>query len=242
MISWPQRFASDDLARLPDDMARAQDIAALSVTDISALSARWRPVVQPRTKHEESFDLVDCAGDATGVAAPRWLCHLLGLCHRTVHLVLFTPQDWLILQVRSQRVDWPGLIDLSVTGHVRAGLSWEEGMGCETAEELGVDLDPAAGMVEPPGVIAVGQPYHRSEADSHNPPVHICHVTQLFTATLTPSGMARMTFADGEVVGIVLCPPAEVERMVAEEPQRLAPGLVQSLPHYLDWRASAGDR
>lgn len=211
----------------------------LSAAQINTLTARWRPVVQPRARHEESFDLVDCAGAASGVAAPRWLCHLLGLCHRTVHLALLTPQGWLVLQVRSRRVDWPGLIDLSVTGHVRAGLSWEEAMSCEAAEELGVDLDPAAGMVELPGAVAVGQPYHRREADSHNPPVHICHVTQVFMATLTPAGLARMAFADGEVVGLVLCPPAEVERMVAEEPQRLAPGLVQSLPHYLAWRAAA---
>ncbi len=143
-----------------------------------------------------------------------------------------------MLQVRSPRVDWPGLIDLSVTGHVRAGLSWQQAMACEAIEELGVDLDPAAGMVEAPGLFAVGQPYHRSEADSHNPPVHICHITQVFTATLTAAGMARMQFADGEVVGLVLCSPAETARMIAEEPQRLAPGLVQSFPHYLAWLAA----
>ena len=127
-------------------------------------------------------------------ASPRRarLCHLLGLCHRTVHLALHSPQGWLVLQVRSPRVDWPGLIDLSVTGHVRAGLSWQQAMACEAIEELGVDLDPAAGMVEPPGLHTLGQPYHRSEADSHNPPVHICHVTQVFAATLTAAGMARM--------------------------------------------------
>lgn len=219
-------------------MALSHDSAILSPAQINTLTARWRPVVQPRAKHEEPFDLVDCAGDSTGVAAPRWLCHLLGLCHRTVHLALHSPQGWLVLQVRSPRVDWPGLIDLSVTGHVRAGLNWQQAMACEAIEELGVDLDPAAGMVEPPGLQAIGQPYHRSEADSDNPPVHICHVTHVFAATLTAAGMARMQFADGEVVGLVLCSPAETARMIAEEPQRLAPGLVQSFPHYLAWLAA----
>lgn len=213
-------------------MALSHDSAILSPTQISTLTARWRPVVQPRAKHEEPFDLVDRAGDSTGVAAPRWLCHLLGLCHRTVHLALHSPQGWLVLQVRSRRVDWPGLIDLSVTGHVRAGLSWEEAMSCEAAEELGVDLNPAAGMVELPGAVAVGKPYHRSEADSHNPPVHICHVTQVFVATLTPAGLAGLHFSDGEVVGLYLASFDEVNRMVEESPDRLAPGLVQSWPHY----------
>lgn len=213
-------------------MALSHDSAILSPTQISTLTARWRPVVQPRAKHEEPFDLVDRAGDSTGVAAPRWLCHLLGLCHRTVHLALHSPQGWLVLQVRSPRVDWPGLIDLSVTGHVRAGLSWEEAMSCEAAEELGVDLNPAAGMVELPGAVAVGKPYHRSEADSHNPPVHICHVTQVFVATLTPAGLAGLHFSDGEVVGLYLASFDEVTRMVQESPDRLAPGLVQSWPHY----------
>ncbi|MEZ4771072.1 MAG: NUDIX domain-containing protein [Caldilineales bacterium] len=213
-------------------MARTHHGNPLGVHDVAVLSDRWRPVVQPRAKHEEPFDLVDMAGDCTGVAAPRWLCHLLGLCHRTVHLALHAPQGWLVLQVRSRRVDWPGLIDLSVTGHVRAGLSWEEAMHCEATEELGVDLDPAAGMVEPPGAVAIGQPYHRSEADSHNPPVHICHVTQVFTATLTSAGLAGLHFSDGEVVGLYLASFDEVNRMVEETPDRLAPGLVQSWPHY----------
>ena len=234
MISWPEQFALDDLARLQEDMARthSRNGSPLSGRDVASLSDRWRPVVQPLAKHEEPFDLVDRAGEFTGVAAPRWLCHLLGLCHRTVHLALLTPQDWLVLQVRSPRVDWPGLIDLSVTGHVRAGLSWQEAMRCEAAEELGVDLDPAAGMVEPPGVVAIGQPYHRSEADSLNPPVHICHVTQVFAATLTPTGLSGLHFSDGEVVGLYLASFDEVNRMVEETPDRLAPGLVQSWPHY----------
>ena len=52
------------------------------------------------------------------------------------------------------------------------------GHGLRGPRRTGVDLNPAAGMVEPPGLFTVGQPYHRSEADSQNPPVHICHVTR----------------------------------------------------------------
>lgn len=226
------------LQRLTDDMARLDCGAPLSQLQVDALIQRWQPIAQPLPKHHEPFDLVTCDGETTGAIAPRWLCHLLGLCHRTVHLVLRTPQDWLALQVRGPQVDWPGLLDLSVTGHVRAGLSWQQATQREAAEELGLDLTPAAGMLTPAGLATVGSPYRRYEADSINPPVHICHVTQIFAATLTPAGLASLSFADGEVAGLYLCSLAEIERLLAREPQRIAPGLVQSLPAYRAWHAA----
>lgn len=228
----PPPFDPSTLQRLADDMAWAED-DPLTPPQVTALIERWQPVVQPLSKHHEPFDLVTSDGETTGVVAPRWLCHLLGLCHRTVHLVLRTPQDWLALQMRGQHVDWPGQLDLAVTGHVRAGLSWQQAMQREAAEELGLDLTPLAGMITADGLMAVGWPYRRCEADSLNPPVHICHVTQVFTATLTPAGLANLRFADGEVVGLYLASSDEVNRMMEETPDRLAPGLVQSWPHYV---------
>lgn len=230
----PPPFDDPTLQRLAADMAWAGSGAGLTQAQVDDLAGRWQPIVQPRPKHHEPFDLVTCDGETTGVVAPRWLCHLLGLCHRTVHLVLRTPQDWLALQVRGRHVDWPGRLDLSVTGHVRAGLSWQQAMQCEAAEELGLDLSPGGGMITEAGCTPVGRPYHRSEADSLNPPVHICHITQVFAATLTPAGLAGLRFSDGEVVGLHLCSLDEVQRLLADDPQRIAPGLAQSLPVYLD--------
>ena len=230
----PPPFDDPTLRRLAADMAWAGGGAGLTQAQVDGLANGWLPIVQPRPKHHEPFDLVTCDGETTGVVAPRWLCHLMGLCHRTVHLVLRTPHAaaWLALQVRGRHVDWPGRLDLSVTGHVRAGLSWQEAMQREAAEELGLDLAPAGGMITEAGCGPVGRPYHRAEADSLNPPVHICHVTQVFSATLTPAGLAGLHFADGEVEGLYLASFAEVQRMVTETPDRLAPGLVQSWPHY----------
>lgn len=213
-------------------MAWAGGGEQLTRPQVTELISRWQPVVQPLSKHHESFDLVTWVGEITGVTAPRWLCHLMGLCHRTVHLVLRTPQDWLALQVRGRHVDWPGRLDLSVTGHVRAGLSWQEAMQREAAEELGLDLTPQAGMITADGLLAIGRPYRRCEADSLNPPVHICHVTQVFAATLTQAGLASLRFTDGEVVGLYLCSLAEIEHLLAQDAPRIAPGLVQSLPVY----------
>ncbi len=229
----PSPFDPLALQRLAADMAWADGGASLTQAHIDDLAGRWQPIVQPLPKHHEPFDLVTCDGETTGVVAPRWLCHLMGLCHRTVHLVLRTPQDWLALQMRGRHVDWPGRLDLAVTGHVRAGLSWQQAMQCEAAEELGLDLTLASGVIEPPGLQAVGVPYVRSEADSINPPVHICHVTQVFSATLTPAGLASLRFNDGEVEGLYLASFYEVNRMVKETPDHLAPGLVQSWPYYM---------
>ncbi len=215
-------------------MAEVKYGAELSTGDVQRLTSTWQPVVQPVPKHEEPFDLITESGDTTGVIAPRWLCHLMGLCHRTVHLVLRTPQDLLALQVRSPRVDWPGMLDLAVTGHVRAGLSWEEAIRAEAAEELGLNLMEDAGMLAPSSLLPVGDPYIRCEADSINPPVHICHVTQIFAATLTPAGLAGLRFADGEVVGLYLCNLAEAIRLMTDEPTASRPG---SRNHYRGmWR------
>ena len=138
-------FDNATLSRLAVDMARIDAGSALSAAQMQELAEAWRSMAQPTPKEEEAFDLVDPSGDGNGVTAPRWLCHLLGLCHRTVHLVLRTPQDLLVLQVRSRRVDWPGMLDLAVTGHVRAGLSWEEAIRAEAGEELGLDLTEERG-------------------------------------------------------------------------------------------------
>lgn len=234
MITRPPTFDPGQLAHLAAEMAQVGGGAELSSSDVQRLVATWQRVVRPVSKHEEPFDLVTERGDTTGVIAPRWLCHLMGLCHRTVHLVLRTPQDWLVLQVRSRRVDWPGMLDLAVTGHVRAGLSWEEAIRAEAGEELGLDLTKDAGMLMPSSLLPVAFPYIRCEADSINPPVHICHVTQVFAATLTPAGLASLRFADGEVIGLYLCSLSEAIRLMTDEPHRVAPGLAQSLPWYVE--------
>lgn len=235
MPNCPALLSEHELQRLAGDRAWVRDGVALDVGQIADLIDRWQPIVSPAAKEHEAFDLVNSAGDPTGVAAPRWLCHLLGLCHRTVHLALRMPRGLLVLQMRSARVrNWPGTLDLAVTGHVRAGLTWQDALQLEAAEELGLDVEMAAGMLMPPGPHLITR-YCRRQTDRENPPEHICHVTQLYAAQLTPEGLAKLHFADGEVDALFLCSAAEAARLVAQEPQRVAPGLVQSLPHYLRW-------
>ena len=90
---------------------------------------------------EEKVDLVD-EGDRVVGASSVGECLERGLLHRAVAVVVARPDGRIILQQRSKRDPWhPGRWDLSCTGHVRRGESYEEAASRELAEELGIRAD-----------------------------------------------------------------------------------------------------
>jgi len=42
---------------------------------------------------EETLFLLDDKGEFSGLKAPRWLCHLVGLPHGTVHVLLWSANN-----------------------------------------------------------------------------------------------------------------------------------------------------
>jgi isopentenyldiphosphate isomerase len=63
------------------------------------------------------------------------------LIHRSVHVLVLSPDGRLLLQKRSLRKDTqPGKWDTSVGGHVGFGQDYEEAARWEAAEELGLEL------------------------------------------------------------------------------------------------------
>ncbi len=65
------------------------------------------------------------------------------LIHRSVHILVVSPDKRLLLQKRSLRKDTqPGKWDTSVGGHVGFGQSYEEAARREAAEELGMVPGP----------------------------------------------------------------------------------------------------
>lgn len=89
--------------------------------------------------HEELLDVVT----PTGVyveTLPRPIVHEQGLWHQTFHCLVVRPSHRsVILQERSpQKASFAGLCDLSVTGHLEAGESPQDGIR-ELREELGID-------------------------------------------------------------------------------------------------------
>lgn len=96
-------------------------------------------IVQNADVTEEMIDVLDSAGAPTGVVKPKSAVHREGDWHRAVHLWLLTPDDRLLLQLRSKtKPTYPGLWDVSCAGHVSAGESAERSAVRELEEELGL--------------------------------------------------------------------------------------------------------
>jgi len=83
------------------------------------------------------IDVLDDYGIRTGEALSRKKIHELGKVHRAVHLYLFDESNNLLLQRRSYKTDhYPGMLSISLTGHVDAGESSIEALRREIQEEL----------------------------------------------------------------------------------------------------------
>jgi RimJ/RimL family protein N-acetyltransferase/isopentenyldiphosphate isomerase len=89
----------------------------------------------------EPFDVVTAAGEPTGVAKPRWQVHRDGDWHRAIHLWIFGVDArgaYLDFQRRGLEKDtWPGFLDATVAGHIRAGEDWTDALR-EADEEVGI--------------------------------------------------------------------------------------------------------
>ena len=96
----------------------------------------------------ELFGLCGSEGSPTGHVADRETVHAWGLMHPTAHVWVVRRKDgakgWeLLLQKRSARKDsFPGCLDTSSAGHIRAGEEALPSALRELAEELGIQAEP----------------------------------------------------------------------------------------------------
>lgn len=94
----------------------------------------------------ELFDVVTASGEPTGVSKARAAVHREGDWHRAVHVWVTGVDEagsFLTFQRRSLAKDtWPGRLDATVGGHVRAGEGIAETLR-EIDEEIGIAVDPA---------------------------------------------------------------------------------------------------
>lgn len=87
----------------------------------------------------DMIDVLSPSGLRTGEILPRAEIHRLGKYHRAVHLYLFNYKNQVLLQKRALTVDhFPGLLGISVTGHVQAGECSSACVQREVEEELGI--------------------------------------------------------------------------------------------------------
>jgi isopentenyldiphosphate isomerase len=121
------------------------------------------PTTDPQ---DELFDILNERGEPTGVTKPRWQVHRDGDWHGAFHLWLCGVDDarapFVVFQRRSLTKDsWPGYLDVTVGGHLRAGETLEE-TAREAEEEIGLsvtiadlvpigrhfDTEPRDGLIE----------------------------------------------------------------------------------------------
>ncbi len=94
----------------------------------------------------ERFDVVRADGAPTGRTKPRAAVHRDGDWHRSVHVWVYgrdeTGTPFLLFQRRGLGKDtWPGRLDATVGGHLRAGETVDEALR-EVEEEIGVAAAP----------------------------------------------------------------------------------------------------
>ncbi len=90
----------------------------------------------------EMLEVVDEQGRFIRLAS-RLECHSdPSLIHRSVCVLVLDPEGRLYMQKRSRsKARYAGMWDLSATGHVSPGETWEEAARRELAEELGIQAD-----------------------------------------------------------------------------------------------------
>jgi isopentenyldiphosphate isomerase len=196
-----------------------------------------KSLLRPRD-NDELLSIVDRAGQATGIEAPRWFCHLLDLRHVCVHVLLTWRNHhatrFLVLQVRSwKKADSPGCVDISVGGHVvgPGGANPVDSAYREMREEMGITRRHLVG-----GRLTHVCAYQSSEKNSR---VNFFNTEwrEIYTAEIKQGSLAAINFADKEVVGFYLCPEQDARHLLRQTTLSIASGLRLSLPHYLDYRA-----
>jgi isopentenyldiphosphate isomerase len=95
---------------------------------------------------DELFDVVNEDGSPTGIVKRRADVHRDGDWHRAIHVWVYGIEDaepFLILNQRGRLKDtWPGILDVTVGGHLSAGETVEQAYR-EIEEEIGVEADPS---------------------------------------------------------------------------------------------------
>ncbi|MBC8492248.1 MAG: NUDIX domain-containing protein [Chloroflexi bacterium] len=157
----------------------------------------------------------------------RWLCHLVGFRHRSVHLFIDHPtvEGYTLVQVRGLgKFESPGLFDLPAAGHV---------VGLESAtdtlfKELKEELDWIQDDILDPQMV---EGYNYSEPLS-NPCLRNVEFRLVFRTRLKTDQLVKARFADGEVAAISVFSLSELQALINAFPERVASGLLESFPIY----------
>jgi isopentenyldiphosphate isomerase len=164
----------------------------------------------------------------TVLLVARWLCHLVGIRHRTVHLFIDHPQmdNYTLVQVRGLgKVESPGCFDLPAAGHI-AGLELTtDTLLKELEEELGLARNDIVNLEQ------IGCYEYQGLADGSG--IHNVEFRTVFRSRLKGGRLDGIRFVDGEVAAICLFTMRELKALLGTFPGTVASGLRASFPIYL---------
>lgn len=89
----------------------------------------------------EIIDIYDDLGQKTGKNEDKDEAHKEALIHKGICVWIMNSRREILLQRRSSHVMFPGLLDISFSGHIRAGETPLEAVRREGGEELGINID-----------------------------------------------------------------------------------------------------
>lgn len=145
---------------------------------------------------DERIEIWDAEGRPTGRTALKSEAHQMGWCHPTVHIWFYTGSGLVLLQQRaSDKETFPGLWDVSVAGHIRAGEKPLEGAVREIREEIGLDVYPSD--LEPIGTFKAVHEHPGGIVD--------CEFHHAFLCRLQKP-LSQLVPLDSEVSELRLCP------------------------------------
>lgn len=158
--------------------------------------------------------------------AARWLCHLVGLRHKTVEIFIDPPDmpGHTLVQVRGmEKFHSPGAFDIPCAGHVDGVDGEEESLRKELEQEINLTLADLEGL-------RLLERYNSFGEDTPGRANYEHRV--LYQAHLKPGAMGKIRFADGEVAGMSVFSVAELRELVRKYPERVAAGLSDAIGYY----------
>jgi isopentenyl-diphosphate Delta-isomerase len=139
-----------------------------------------------------------------------------GLYHRIVVIFILDNQGRMLLQLRSPQVGvYPNCWDQAAGGHVDEGYTYERAATVEVAEELGLQhvALKALGTSRINTTLDDGRILNRFER------AYVAHIPHETLLKPEPEEVSELRWFT----------PAELKALIAQEPEKFAPGLIRDL-------------
>src|SRR5690242_10762851 len=92
---------------------------------------------------DEPVDILDERGNKTGQIMLKSEAHAKSLWHSGAHIWICNPKRAVLLQLRAKnKVIRPGVWDVAIAGHIKAGDTPEQTAEREAKEELSLTVNP----------------------------------------------------------------------------------------------------